>query len=236
MRSLFALVASSCFAACATVAFRVQGQIYANEVLPDLTGLNPSTRILVDGGAYATWVRQDGQFELDVPPGNWLLEVESKDYVFTKYQLVIRDGDRETVKALPIIPGESWTQEQGKVVRHPLQVQAMGKMDFFTPREGFNIIGMFTSPYMLMMGVTVLLMFVMPKLQASMDPESQKEWEEEKGKLQTQMNSLQAPDVAASLAKWMSPGAAASSSTATSAPAASPAATKAKSKKKKPKS
>ncbi|KAJ1956284.1 hypothetical protein IWQ62_005335 [Dispira parvispora] len=191
--------------------YRIQGKLITNNVIPDLTAVSPSTRVLVNGGRWYTWIHDDGSFQIDnVPEGNWLVEVESKDYVFPKIQLQIQStasGDQPTILAMPLIPGQEWSSD-GKVVKHPLELAAVAKMVFFTPREGFNLLGMLTSPYILMMGFTLVMLFVMPKLQANMDPESAEEWEEEKSRMQKQIGNLQAPDVAASLASWMtgSPG------------------------------
>ena len=46
---------------------------------------------------------------------------------------------------------------------------------FFEKREGFNWSGMLMNPMVLMMGVTVLIMFVFPKMMQNMDPEQLKE-------------------------------------------------------------
>ncbi|KAJ1974203.1 hypothetical protein H4R35_003724 [Dimargaris xerosporica] len=210
-----------------TMGFTIRGQVVPNAVLIDLTLVNPATRVLLNGGARSTWLRQDGSFAVDVPPGEWLLEVESKDFVFPKFQLVV-DTDaqnRERVTAMPMAPGQRWAPEsnhktQGKVVKHPLSFSAFAQMEFFTPRERFNFVGMLTSPYILMTLFTVALLFIMPKLQENMDPESLKDWEDEKMKMQKQMDSFQAPDFSASLANWMSAngpqGASGSSSPSTS--------------------
>ena len=42
---------------------------------------------------------------------------------------------------------------------------------FFEKREGFNWAGMLMNPMVLMMGVTVLIMVVFPKMMQNMDPE-----------------------------------------------------------------
>ncbi|KAJ1978256.1 hypothetical protein H4R34_003272 [Dimargaris verticillata] len=193
--------------------FTIRGQMVPNTILTDLTLVDPATRVLINGGAWSTWLHQDGSFAVDVPPGEWLLEVESKDFVFPKFQLVV-DTDaqnRERVTAMPVAPGQRWApgsnhNAQGKVVKHPLSFSAFAQMEFFTPREQFNFVGMFTSPYILMTLFTVAIMFIMPKLQANMDPESLKDWEDEKSKMQKQMDTFQAPDFSASLANWMSAG------------------------------
>ena len=49
------------------------------------------------------------------------------------------------------------------------------KPTFFEKREGFKVSGMLMNPMVIMMGVTMLLMVVFPKMMANMDPEQLKE-------------------------------------------------------------
>ncbi|KAJ1982232.1 hypothetical protein H4R33_005079 [Dimargaris cristalligena] len=207
MRVLPALATLASLLLPTALAFQVEGVLVPSASLPDPLTIGPATRVLVDGGRQSTWLRQDGRFEIFVPVGTWLMEIESKDYIFPKYQIqVSADAEgRESVTTMTLVPGQQWDSTNAKIVKHPLEISPLVKMDFFTPRESFNILSMFASPYMLMMGVTVLMMFVMPKLQAGLDPEGKQELEAETSKMHKQMNSLQTPDFAASLANWMSP-------------------------------
>ena len=51
----------------------------------------------------------------------------------------------------------------------------MAKLTFFEKREGFNWSGMLMNPMVLMMGFTLLIMVVFPKMMENMDPEQLKE-------------------------------------------------------------
>ena len=76
----------------------------------------------------------------------------------------------------------------------PLPLEPLiAKPTFFEKREGFNWAGMFMNPMVLMMGVTLLIMVVFPKMMQNMDPEQLKEMQEmQKGGLASLLN----PDAA----------------------------------------
>jgi len=76
----------------------------------------------------------------------------------------------------------------------PLPLEPLvAKPTFFEKREGFNWGGMLMNPMVIMMGVTVMIMFVMPKMMANMDPEQLKEMQEmQSGGLAAMLN----PDAA----------------------------------------
>lgn len=52
-------------------------------------------------------------------------------------------------------------------------------VDYFTAREGFSLLGTLMNPMVLMMLVSMLLMFGMPKLMENMDPETMRELKEQ---------------------------------------------------------
>ena len=61
----------------------------------------------------------------------------------------------------------------------PLPLEPLvAKPTFFEKREGFNWSGMLMNPMVLMMGVTVLIMVVFPKMMSNMDPEQLKEMQQ----------------------------------------------------------
>ena len=57
----------------------------------------------------------------------------------------------------------------------------VAKPVFFEKREGFKIGSILMNPMAIMMGVTLLIMAVMPKMMANMDPEQLKEMQQMQG-------------------------------------------------------
>merc|ERR1711988_1318288 len=71
----------------------------------------------------------------------------------------------------------------------PLPLEPLvAKPTFFEKREGFQWTSMLANPMVLMMGVTVLIMFVMPKMMQNMDPEQLKEMQQMQGGLADMLN------------------------------------------------
>jgi hypothetical protein len=61
----------------------------------------------------------------------------------------------------------------------PLLLEPLvAKPTFFEKREGFKWSSMLMNPMVIMMNFTVMIMFVMPKMMANMDPEQLKEMQE----------------------------------------------------------
>ncbi|KAJ2846857.1 hypothetical protein GGI22_006137, partial [Coemansia erecta] len=173
---MLVLLATATFASTETT-YRVRGSIVANDVLGDVSELVARARIVVNGGEHAGFIKNDGTFAVEnVQAGDSLLEVSSADYVFPKIHLRIsvKDDGRASIAARYVQIGTEWS-ESAPVLAYPLQLGATQKYDFFTPRQGFNIVAMFSNPYMLMVGASLLAIFILPKLQANMDPEALKE-------------------------------------------------------------
>merc|ERR1712032_89062 len=61
----------------------------------------------------------------------------------------------------------------------PLPLEPLvANLNFFEKREGFKISSILMNPMALMMGVTLVIMLVMPKMMANMDPEQLKEMQQ----------------------------------------------------------
>ncbi|RUS18017.1 hypothetical protein BC937DRAFT_89219 [Endogone sp. FLAS-F59071] len=124
---LLAAITSAAFAA------RVEGRITTNEVLKDLTELNPSTRITLNGGQFSTLVRKNGDFVIDhVPKGSYLLEIESIEYVYPKIRLDIRD---KSIRSTYTLTGNDW-QTLGYQLAYPLNITARAPAEYFMVRSG----------------------------------------------------------------------------------------------------
>ncbi|KAJ1673772.1 hypothetical protein EV182_004584 [Spiromyces aspiralis] len=153
--------------------YRVRGSILTNDILDDLSALDPETRVIVNGGENAAYVMADGSFVVNgVREGESLLEVLSHKYEFPKIRLSIGTNEEGRASVAPrfVQPGHEWSTD-APTIEYPLKIQAINKHEFVVPREGFNIIGLFMNPYMLMIGASLVLVLIVPKLQANMDPE-----------------------------------------------------------------
>ncbi|KAI7834876.1 hypothetical protein BX661DRAFT_175698 [Kickxella alabastrina] len=170
---LVLLLATTSYAALAEKTYRVRGSIVANEILSNVSELSTRAHIVVNGGEYKGFIQKDGSFAVDnVKLGDSLLEVASADYVFPKIhvRISLKEDGRASVAARYVQIGSDWPEEI-PVLAYPLRFGAGAKYDFFTVRQGFSIITMFSNPYMMMVGASLVAVFLLPKLQAAMDPE-----------------------------------------------------------------
>jgi len=127
-------------------------------------------RVTLNGGAYSAIPRHDGSFKLHaVPPGAYLLEVLDTQSVWPSVRIEV--GTSGKVRAL--------LSHSRQPLPFPLPLEPLvAKPTFFEKREGFRWSSMLMNPMVIMMGVTVLIMFVMPKMMENMDPEQLKEMQE----------------------------------------------------------
>ena len=195
----------------ATQDFR--GQIQPNTHLTDLyfIGANakahlraiPNEAGTVPGPDRSVWIARDGSFIIkDVQSGAYTLEIVSRTNDFNKYRVDIPDNEEGKPKLGPQIrihtPGTSLSSTlKSNLLFHPLILHSTQRLDFFIEPAPFNISSMLGmgSP-MLLLGVAALfLVFIMPKISASLDPETQREMAENQQRMQRRMAAVQSGDI-----------------------------------------
>ena len=141
---------------------------------------------MLNGGAHRAIPRQDGSFKLHaVPPGTYLLEVLDTQSVWPTVRVDVSASAPGKARAL--------LTHSRQPLPFPLPLEPLvAKPTFFEKREGFQWSAMLMNPMVLMMGVTVLIMFVFPKMMANMDPEQLKEMQS----MQSGMADMLNPDKA----------------------------------------
>jgi len=158
-----------------------------------------TVRVVLDGGAYTAIPRQDGSFKLhSVSPGTYLLEVLDTQSVWPTVRLDVSATSPGKARAL--------LTHSRQPLPFPLPLEPLvAKPTFFEKREGFQWSSMLMNPMVIMMGVTVLIMFVFPKMMANMDPDQLKEMQQMQssmgsGSLADMLNPDKAKEGAAKLA------------------------------------
>jgi len=162
-------------AATAQIVSSVDGRL--NTDLP-LDGV----RIVLNGGAYSAIPRQDGSFVIhSVQPGTYLLEVQDVQSIWPMVRLEVSAKAAGKLRAL--------LTHNRQPVPFPLPLEPLvAKPVFFEKREGFQWSAMLMNPMVIMMGVTLLIMVVFPKMMANMDPEQLKEMQQMQGGLADMLN------------------------------------------------
>lgn len=124
------------------------------------------------------FVHVDGTHRSDVQPGEYILSVQSHNYTFDQVStLTTRRGCSVTVITQlrvdvtptdieptihPFIIGTPFNSVSSITIPYPLTLIPRSKNAWFVPREGFNLVGMFQNPMMLIMVFTGVMMFAMP--------------------------------------------------------------------------
>ncbi|KAF9946351.1 hypothetical protein BGZ65_009808, partial [Modicella reniformis] len=183
-------------------AAQISGTVVGQTETPYPRDLSHKTRVILSGGQYSAMITRDGKFVFpDVPEGSYLLEVQNPQYIYPTVKLTVNGKDS---KAHLVSLGADWSNNDN-IMQFPLTLTPRGPSTYFIPREGFKISHLFANPMMLMMGFSVVMLFIMPKLMANMDPAAM---EEMQGMQEAaQMPSFEMPDIAATLAKFSTGGA-----------------------------
>ncbi|ETS64267.1 hypothetical protein PaG_01514 [Moesziomyces aphidis] len=154
----------------------------------------------------STLVAVDGSFIFrNVEEGAYTLQIVSRTHIFEKYRVDI--VDRELAKAPQIrifTPGTSLVSIlSSNLVFHPLILHAVKRVDYYTeaaPLTLGSLIGM-GGPMMILGLVAMGMVFILPKLTASLDPEAQKELADSQARMQKRLAAVQSGDVSSLLYK-----------------------------------
>jgi len=160
----------------------------ASEVVSSIDGrLNSElpldgVRVVLNGGVYSAIPRHDGSFVIhSVRPGTYLLEVQDVQSIWPMVRLDVSSKAAGKLRAL--------LTHNRQPVPFPLPLEPLvAKPVFFEKREGFQWSAMLMNPMVIMMGVTLLIMVVFPKMMANMDPEQLKEMQQMQGGLADMLN------------------------------------------------
>ncbi|KAL1520385.1 hypothetical protein AB1Y20_021971 [Prymnesium parvum] len=139
-------------------------------------------RVVLNGGAYSAIPRQDGSFVVhSVRPGAYLLEVQDVQSIWPMVRLDVSGKAAGKLRAL--------LTHNRQPVPFPLPLEPLvAKPVFFEKREGFQWSSLLMNPMAIMMGVTLLIMVVFPKMMANMDPEQLKEMQQMQGGIADMLN------------------------------------------------
>ncbi|KAF7722516.1 hypothetical protein EC973_003078 [Apophysomyces ossiformis] len=114
------------------------------------------------------------------------MEVQSIDYIFPQLRV---DVQEETVRAAYTGLGLGW-DHVGSVVNYPVEWRAKAEAEYFMERQGFNVMGLFKNPMFLMIGFSAVMMFVLPKMMANLDPEAMNEFTQSQKDAQKTLSEL----------------------------------------------
>ncbi|ORX50968.1 hypothetical protein DM01DRAFT_1408949 [Hesseltinella vesiculosa] len=168
-------------------AIRVEGNVATNGILADVRQLNPTTTVSLSG-MHSTLILANGSFVFEqVPPGSYLLEVNSIDFIFSKLRVDVKEDGQ--VNGAYAGNGIGW-DNTGYSVPYPFTFRARAHAEYFTEKQAFNMLAMFKNPMFLMIGFSAIMMFVMPKMMKNLDPEMMKELQDSQASTQNMMKEV----------------------------------------------
>ncbi|XP_042470277.1 ER membrane protein complex subunit 7 homolog [Zingiber officinale] len=154
--------------------YRIAGRVKLGGKTPKEFGLLPkltNAKVILNGGQSITFTRADGYFSFhNVPAGTHLIEVAALGYFFSPVRVDISARNPGNIHA---------ALTENRRVLHELILEPLREEHYYEIREPFSIWSVVKSPMGLMLGFTLLVIFVMPKLMDSIDPEEMKRAQEE---------------------------------------------------------
>ncbi|XP_065052463.1 endoplasmic reticulum membrane protein complex subunit 7-like [Rhopilema esculentum] len=176
--------------------FKIEGKVsvHDNKLKGDWIS---ETKVLVNDGELMGFIKSDGTFVVNfAPSGSHLVEIVSPNYVFTKIRVDINKAGRIRARKANFVQPNAV-----EVVPYPLRFHADGQAPFFEIRETWKVTDVLFNPMVIMMVLPLLFLFVMPKLLANADPETQKEMQSSMNMFQ---NQRELPEISDVFAKWFS--------------------------------
>lgn len=154
----------------------------APPLLPNPAALPPSTHATLLGASGqhydARLTRSNALVFKDLKPGSYLLDVHSRDYFFPAFRVDVsltspgadesESQSQELIQVWQTFMGNEWSnlgpsygEQKGELM---VTLPPTGRKDYYQRREGFNILGFFKSPMILMGLFSVAMIFGMPYL------------------------------------------------------------------------
>ncbi|KAG8230230.1 hypothetical protein J437_LFUL010858 [Ladona fulva] len=130
------------------------------------------TRVLVNGGDYLGYLKEDGSFVITgVPYGSYVVEVSNPDFAYEPVRVEINSKGKFRARRVNYVQTSQVLQ-----VPYPLKLRPIMRHRYFQVREQWRVTDFLFNPMVLMMVLPLLLIMVLPKMMN--DPETRKEMEQ----------------------------------------------------------
>ncbi|KMZ70825.1 hypothetical protein ZOSMA_192G00020 [Zostera marina] len=136
-----------------------------------LPGKLANAKIFLNGGQSVTFLRPDGYFSFhNVSAGTHLIEVSVLGFLFSPVRVDVSARYHGKVQA---------ALTENRRILTELVLEPLREEQYYEVREAFSIWSLLKSPMGLMVGFMVIVVFLMPKLMESMDPEEMRQAQEQ---------------------------------------------------------
>ncbi|XP_018320203.1 ER membrane protein complex subunit 7 homolog [Agrilus planipennis] len=152
--------------------YTIEGKVYPPDVLFSRPNWQANTRIIVNGGEYIGFVKEDGSFVIhNIPSGSYILEVLNSEYTYEPVRVEINTKGKFRARKVNHVQTSLVIQ-----LPYPLKLKPIGRTKYFQIREQWRITDFLFSPMVLMMVLPLVFLMVLPKMLN--DPETRKELEQ----------------------------------------------------------
>ncbi|KZV92092.1 hypothetical protein EXIGLDRAFT_769281 [Exidia glandulosa HHB12029] len=175
----------------------IRGLFQLNDVCNTVHDVQDA-KVQLDGGLRSALIRRTGEFIIpEVDPGLYILSVDSQHFVFDQFLVdIVMNDTKPLVFVHPYMPGTPLLPKANVTLAHPMTLLARRRNIYFVPRESFNVVGMFNNPMMLLMIGTGVMMFAMPMIMNSMDPQALADAKQMQAKIFSVQNAATSGDIA----------------------------------------
>ena len=121
--------------------YKIEGKVQVTDT--PISEWAPDARVIVDGGRFIGFIKQDGSFVVNnVPPGSYLVEISSSTYTFEPARVDIssKTGKMRARKSDLLRPTAV------TALLYPLKFKATGQANFFTKREEWSLFSTLMNP------------------------------------------------------------------------------------------
>lgn len=172
--------------------YRLEGKVVNQHTTENNKEWTTNARVIVDGGQYIGILKSDGSFAVNgVPSGSYIVEVIHPKFAFEGIRVDVNSKGKIRARALNFIQPSTVN-----ALTYPLKIRSRGKPQYFQQRDQWRVSDFIFSPMVMMMVMPLLLVYVMPKLLNSQDPETQKE-------MQKSMNILNPKSTMPDMSEWL---------------------------------
>ncbi|KAL3318647.1 ER membrane protein complex subunit 7 [Cichlidogyrus casuarinus] len=149
----------------------IEGQINVPSQELDPASWLAHTKVQIDGGIYQGLVYQNGSFFVRALPvgSSYLVEVLHPQYIFPPCRVDVNSKGKLRARQVNFLK----PAEVIPLSHTPLVFNTMGKAQFFVPREQLRTLDMLMNPTILIMLVLFALVFILPRMIDTDDPEVQ---------------------------------------------------------------
>ncbi|KAK9242653.1 hypothetical protein V1506DRAFT_546845 [Lipomyces tetrasporus] len=143
---------------------------------------SPTTEVVLRSAEakYKSYIRADGEsfVFLNVTAGSYVLSVNSIEHAFPTLRVDVAENEVEVFLAHR---GNEWGFK-GARQPYPIELKPFAPAVYYQYREGFNVLKLFKNPMLLIGLLTLIMVFVLPKMMDSLDPEQLKEIQQQQAK------------------------------------------------------